>query len=179
MSLRQQLNTQLNKEGFISVSTLKQLITETSVEKRLRIRALPAQTQVISAIVSKASKLFSILVLIECDYHIAGLIADGITDNIFPIAEEDKVTYFEVDQSRQDFFKLQRQFPPVFETETHMDWPENTKLPFLEKTWMNSGAFGLIYRVRVADGHLTGHQSVSIALCGPRKIISNVRRADL
>lgn len=177
MPLQELLLTQRDKEGFISVSALKKLVTEESVKQCLRSHSHSAD--VISTIVSTAPKLFSILVLLECETTIFGLIADHISDSIFPIHKDIDVPTPVPLESRQAFFEYQYDYPPVFETRFHMDIFQNTKLPFMDRSYLNNGTFGMIYKLRVADGHLAGIESVSIRPFGLRLTAFDLRRALL
>lgn len=177
MHLRRQLLDQKEKERFISVSALRQLVVESSVRECLRIRGIVLESHALSTIVSKASKLFSILVLMGCEYHIEDWIAEDISDDIFPIVDQNQVpSHFEVDEDRRTFFRYQWAFPPVFNAQDHMNFPRDTVLPFLEREHVNNGTFGLIYRVRVADGHLAGVEEVSIQFIPLRGKFSDIGR---
>lgn len=169
--LREQLLTQKEREKFISISALEQLITPDSVEQCLRVCSdldgQPVDPAIVPDIVSKAPKLFSILVLLQCEYLVTKLIAEGVFDSIFPILYEDDVSKrlppeLLPSRFRGPLFRQQRDFPLAFKARDHMEIPQNYTVPFLKKNIVNNGTFGVIYDVEVAEGHLLGNENVSI-----------------
>jgi len=160
MDLRPRLLNEKKKLRFISIAALTRLITESSVAAHLAFRGIQHQRSGVSAIVSTAPKLFAILIILKLEHHILDFVRGGKTDDMFPISEAD-IPAFETEKHRQEFFLEQWTIPPRFDRKRHLEFPRNAKPPFLEKERSNNGTFGIIYKVKVADGHLPGYSAVS------------------
>jgi len=159
MDLRQLLLEEKKRMGFISVARLVELVTAESVAARLAFRGFHNDSPAVSAIVSTARKLFAILVLLELEHQAPALIRSGKSDSMFPIDETD-IPPFETQHHLQAFFSEQWIIPPRFDRDKHLEFSGATVLPFLEKERANNGTFGVLYKVRLADGHLDGYSSV-------------------
>lgn len=143
---------------FISATALQKLINIQNVRDCLHACGIISQPDLIIAIVTKAPRLFSILVLIERVYHVPNLILRGLDDENIPLGEADLL--LEGEEGQHEFFTAQRAFPPIFEKHRRLEISRDIVLPFLEKTYVNHGTFGHIYKVEVAYGHLPEYTSV-------------------
>ena len=160
MDLRQTLLEEKRRRGFISLAGIERLITPENVAAQLALRDLRPGPSSVFTIASTARKLFAILVLLELEHHAPNLIRERISDRLFPIHDKADIPLFETESQRQAFFTEQWTIPPRFDRDKHLECPTATVLPFLEKERVNNGTFGILYRVKVADGHLHGYSSV-------------------
>ena len=181
MSLRDQLLAQEGKEKLISVSALEELITSETVEKHLRtfsnLAERPVDSTLVSKIVSSARQLFSILVLLKLESLVPDLIANGTTDSIFPIRDKNDLPDRILPKDRESILSQQTVFPLVFKHGDTMEIPENYKLPFLEEKTKANGAFGVVSKAKIAEGHLVNMEAVSIGPYGLQMTIFDIRRA--
>ena len=171
MALRQSLLQEKQQHRFISFAALAKLINETSVGDSLLSRNIQLISPIVSTIVSKAPKLFAILVLLELEHRIPDLINKGTTDDVFPIRQVN-FPGFEDDKNLQDVCREQWIVPPKLDDAAHLELPRDARLPFTEKDFSNNGTFGIIYKVKVADGHLSANSSVRVALRERKRILT-------
>ncbi len=159
MSLQQRLFDEKEKRGFISITKLEELVTLNSVEQFLRNYYTEFSTtiplELHEKIVPSARKLFTVLVLARLEKFILQfLVVRGITDTIFPASDVDDVLSLGSTEERRRFLKEQWTVPPILSAERHFEFPLGMILPFLEKKYVDNGSFGVIYKVKVAEGHL-------------------------
>src|SRR6266566_3364993 len=91
MSLLETLLRQKEEIGFISVKVLEELITPDSVQQFLSDR-LPEPIRhdfgrSVAKSLPRARKLIAVLILAELEEHIVTLIAQEMTDDVFPIQD--------------------------------------------------------------------------------------------
>ena len=167
MSLRERLSEEKEKAGFISVKVLEHLITPTSVQQLLGLSPEPTGgdfERALAKSLPRARKLLAVLVLAELESYIPLIITQGITDDIFPI--ESLQTIPPLDSKEEAMlFKEQWSIPPVLQSEKHLQLPEGALLPFLQKKLVDSGSFGIVYRVKLAKGHLDSRWSGQSEVC--------------
>jgi hypothetical protein len=155
MSLRQRLIEEKEKKGFISIPKLEELVTLSSVQQFLSTLP-PAPPELLQKIVPGSRKLFAVLVLAELEKSILDIIiVRGIADDVFPAYDSDAIPLGSSDERRR-FLKEQWAIPPILGRERHLEFPSGTILPFLQKKFVDHGTFGVVYKVRVAEGHLHG-----------------------
>lgn len=158
-SLKEELNGNRNYDGreFIPAQTLTKLVTQQTVHDTLgRIGE-----DLIDRIASEAPRIFAILLLIERGYHILSFLDGRLCDEKLPI-DEVNVPHFETEDDRLNFFRIQFCFPPIFEKHRHLELPEEIVLPFVEFSYVANGSFGMVYKVKVAEGHLLGSADVKL-----------------
>ena len=146
---------------FVSFESLRELITATTVEARLNARGIVYPPETIHTIVSKAPKLFAILVLTEQEHHIFYLLGNDINDDRFPMLGAE-VPEFESLQQRESFYWMQWKFSLVLKKEKHLELPGGVPLPFTLDKAEGFGAFGVVSKVKILPGHLPEHKSVRL-----------------
>jgi hypothetical protein len=159
MSLRQKLVEEKEKRGFISITKLEELVTLPSVQGFLPTTPIPPEwfQELSRKIVPGARKLFAVLVLAELEKSILDVIVvRGITDNVFDASGLNAIPWLESSDETRRFSKEQWTVPPILKGEKHLEFPFGTVLPFLEKKCVDHGTFGVVYKVKVAEGHLHG-----------------------
>jgi hypothetical protein len=157
MSLKESLAQSKGRYGFIPISKLRELVTHIAVQSHLESQGVKISKALKPTTVVRSRKLFAILILLALERHIENLLDNGITDNIFPAYESD-LSILEDDEDRHSFLVEQWTIPFPFHPEQNMNIPRNAILPFLSKERINYGTFGIVYKVRVADGHLVNYQ---------------------
>ena len=146
---------------FVSFESLRELVTAKTVEARLKARGIVPPPETIQTIVSKAPKLFAILVLTEQEHHIFYLLGNDINDDRFPMLEAE-VPEFESLQQREKFYWTQWRFSLVLKKQEHLELPGVVPLPFTHEKAEGFGAFGVVSKVKISPGHLPEHKSVRL-----------------
>jgi hypothetical protein len=150
-----------DKIPFVSFESLRKLVTAQAVEARLKTRGIVPPAETIQTIVSKAPKLFAILVLNDQEHHIFYLLRNDINDDRFPMLEVE-VPEFESLQQREKFYQTQWRFSLILKKEKHLELPGDVPLPFTYEKAEGFGAFGVVSKVVVSPGHLPEHKSVRL-----------------
>jgi hypothetical protein len=153
MDLRRCLQDHLKRCRFISITDVSSLITHERVREIVQSRGLIVENDMVEYIVFASPRIFAILVLIEGVHHIRDFLDKGLSDDKLPL-EETSIPDFENNDGKLKFISIQRKFPPVFEKQKHLELPYDTVLPFIEQTYLDNGSFGMVEKVRVAEGHL-------------------------
>ena len=159
MDLRRRLQEELrrnrNYDGreFIPTQVLTKLVTCETIHDTLKRSKMDVTKDLLEQIASEAPRIFAILLLAEREYHIFNFLDRHLCDDSLPIDEAD-VPDFETEDDRRNFFRTQLRFPPVFKKQRHLEVSEDIVLPFLELSYVANGSFGMIYRVKLAEGHL-------------------------
>lgn len=166
MTLRQCLLDEKKQNHLIYFGFLTQLMTESAVRDcLLSLGVQPSgETSIVSQIVPRALKLFSVLVLIGLEQYIIEFLKGGLTDESFPIYHAEELSFLKDDTCRLNFLREQWTVPPLLVRNRHLELLRECALPFVHKELSNNGSFGMIYKVKVADGHLSGYSSVSSAM---------------
>lgn len=159
MELKQALEKELKVYKFIRLESLHRLITSTSVASHLREDC--PNKEILQQIASSAPKLFAILILLEQETAITEYLSKGFCDKDFPILDKAQIPDFVYDENKQALYEKQWCIPIVLHQSQHLDLPTEFKPPFLENSYKNHGSFGSVFKVRVANGHLPHHNSVS------------------
>lgn len=141
------------KYGFIPICKLRELVTQTTVENHLEWKGVKLSTPLNSTTIARSRKLIAILILLGLEIHIENVIGLGNSDEIFPVKQAN-ISFLDNDDDKYRFCLAQWTVPLAFSSEQHMELPREASLPFLSKTRINHGTFGIVYKVRVADGHL-------------------------
>lgn len=144
------------KYGFIPIYKLRELVTQTTVEHHLEWKGIKFSKLLNSTIIARSRKLIAILILLNLEIHIENVIGLGICDEIFPV-KQGNISFLKDDDNKYHFYLAQWAVPLAFSPEHHMELPREASLPFLSKTRINHGTFGIVYKVRVADGHLVDY----------------------
>lgn len=102
----------------------------------------------------RARKLVAVLVLGRLERHVLDLIVSRrTTDEVFPIEDWQVIPPLDTDE-RGQVRREQWSVPPVLGREEHIQFPRGAVLPFLSKESVSHGSFGIVYKVKIADGHL-------------------------
>lgn len=149
----------LNDKNFVSLESLRQLFTPQFVGTCLESSGMPPTQDLVNAIITKAPKLFAVLLLIENENYIKPLLKHGLDDDAWPLLETE-VPEFENVQKREQFYKAQWLIPPVLTNKRHLNLPGDAPLPFVQKFFGGNGSFGVIWKVKVSPGHLQAQHEV-------------------
>ena len=156
-----ELESELSNAGFISLGVLHKIIGRESISNYFIEYGIEVESKTVSEIETNASKLFSLLVLRERGIRITEYLSVGICDSSFPFQEEADVPLIGTPEERRIIYDWQWKIPPVLEKARHMEFPLEFLPPFTEEQNISHGAFGYVFRVRVACGHLSDPDSVS------------------
>lgn len=168
MSLRNKLSQVKSRDlygrEFISRSALRQLITVAATKWHLvwSCKVDPEPT-IVESIVQNASQLFAILIMISEERFVSEAIKQGWCDDKLPLSEAD-AQYFRDLRISRCFMETQWLFPPVFRSKSHLELPGNAALPFTDREFLGDGAFGVVVSIKVAEGHLPEHNTVSLTI---------------
>jgi hypothetical protein len=159
MSSYRYLQDHLQRFHFISIADIQSLITQERVDEVLRSHGLNPPKDAVDYIVSAGPRIFATLVLIEEVRHIRHFFGEDLWDDQLPL-EEASIPDFGNNDSKLKFMSVQRKFPPVFNKSKHLELSDDTVLPFTKRSYLDSGSFGMVEKVTVAEGHLPEHASV-------------------
>jgi hypothetical protein len=164
MSLRQSLLEEKEKKGFISIRRLEKLVTLDSVREylsnTLHKYPEPNLQLLCQKIIPKARKLLAVLVLAKLESSIIDFTdVRGITDSIFPVHDSVIPLPLENTEDIHSFLEEQWTVPPILMEDKHMEFPKGAKLPILKQGFIGHGSSGIVYKVRVVEGHLHGTRS--------------------
>ena len=165
MDLKQALEDELRLYHFIQLGALRHLITPKSVQAYLKNSGLDLRTVDLQEIVSKALKLFAVLVLLERADTITKYLSNGFSDKDFPILKESDIPNITCVEDKRALLKKQWQVPIVLQRSRNLDLPAEFIRPFLQSECRDHGSFAIVYKVLVANGHLPfSHDSVRAML---------------
>ena len=146
-----QLQDIINTNNQISLEELRALLTPDFVHECLKSSGITSTSDLVDFIITKASKLFAVLVLIERVDSLTTLVESGWDDGVWPLSEAE-IPQFDDIQKRQEFIEKQWLIPPVFTKERHMELPGDAPLP-LRKEYIGNGSFGVVWKVKFFPGH--------------------------
>ena len=125
----------------------------------------PVQEKVMELILSKAKKLFTVLLYLDRLSLLEAFFVIDLYDDVFPIQETDKrLLGIGTLEDRREICKAQWIVPPVLDPHNHFHFPQNFISPFLDEEKIGSGTFGNVYKVKPATGHLIASPSVSVSV---------------
>jgi len=157
MDLRHELLGVKEKYGFIPISEIRKLVTKEAVRSHLKSNYEEGSTWPESQI-SLSLKLITILILIGEETCLEQFLKQNISDEIFPVAES-KVPVFQDTNKKHRFFVEQDIVPPIFRPSEQLCLPRTTTLPFISsQERIGSGSFGIVKRVKIANGHIENFQ---------------------
>lgn len=164
MDLKHELERAKDK-GFISLEAVHRIINEGTLEAYFRdngYQLLPADWQ---KILLEAPRLFAIHVLLDRGCDVQKYLSRGYGDKDLPFFKMPDGPEFGSPQDKESLYWGQWQIPATLVTTEHKTFPVGFKAPFAFEAPRPkaSGAFGHVYEVRVADGHLPGYSSVGSA----------------
>ena len=123
-----------------------------------------ASKEQISAIVTRAPKLFSVLSLVQNLKSIPELIENNIFDDVFEtLSCQGKVKYSQGDinfplvktpQLQRILYGEHWKIPPVLSAGTTPRYPASFILPWTALGSLGDGSYGQVSKVRMAPGHL-------------------------
>ena len=159
MDLRSALSSLPKEDGFVSLKSLKECMTEKKIKDHISANSIPVNPEVIFT----RLRLFAILVLLECENHVNSLLADIEDETFFFYTKEDIPWKPGESDRRAEFFELQSQFPPMLTRKfPPQSFPPSFRPPFIVVSENGpAGSFGIVRRVRIAEGHLPDHSQVS------------------
>jgi len=181
MSLRETLLDQKHKFGFISVKALEELITPSSIQKILRDGLAQHIGETINrplmALIPRARKCIALLIIAKFECQIRDVIDREITDAIFPLQDTQITAIFPMldSEGRSKLLEEQWTIPPVLRQNEHLEFPEGAPLPFLRKQRDKHGSFGLVFKVKIADGHLDTSWSGHTVVRNDRVVIVTIK----
>ncbi|KAL8700695.1 MAG: hypothetical protein Q9201_005311 [Fulgogasparrea decipioides] len=153
------------QKKFLCAAEIKRLLTHETISAWITTHPSYRQSDIdahkfkfIDCILHNSHQLFAILVAVRLEYLTFTLLSRGQTDDSLPRLNY-KILGLKDDEQQKltDKCKI---FSPVLRKNTHLRLPEGTVLPFVErKPTLKYGAFGLIFHVRVAEGHLEGYDT--------------------
>ncbi|KAL9610884.1 MAG: hypothetical protein Q9167_004425 [Letrouitia subvulpina] len=170
MDLRRALQKETRSEvlkshyKFISLEALDRLVTLPNVRSHLAACRVPIRTEELQKIVSRSRKLFAILVLIGQETAIKECLLKGFCDRNFPIGHIAEIPEIGSDHTKRALHSRQWRIPIVLQRSQHLVLPSGFIPPFLDRDYRANGAFGVVYKVYVAKGHLTHHHDSSVPL---------------
>lgn len=159
MSLRTKLEEEVSHLGFISISALRLLVTPDSVASCLQ-NILERDSPFFDTVVEKYSKIFALLVVEGVEGNIVEHLTEQVQDGRFPFLREEEVPNLPIGMEKEAVFRSQWKIPPVLEKSTHLDLPPGFIAPFIGRQDIAHGAFGFVYKTRVAEGHLPDYPPV-------------------
>lgn len=158
MNLLGHLTRELEGKRVLSLAYLNDLLTEESIRNHFRHQGIHVDASTPKLLLSRP-RLFAILILLERERDVA-TIQRHIKDDSFVFYTEDEVPREIGD--RRAFFHHQAYVPLALTcTYPPQEFPAIFKPPFsfCSKESAN-GSFGIVRRVKVADGHLPDHNPV-------------------
>lgn len=161
MNLRRNLTREREEHKLISIGALQRLVTESSVQERLSSAEIPLEPGLVSRIVSRCPKIFAILVLLELEHYITKPFIQGLSDRIFPVTSND-VPAFESKKNRVDFYETQWCIPSQIDVNQHLELDRHAMLPYFRMGDQRNGAWGLVDKVNILEGHLAGWPEVGV-----------------
>ena len=169
MSLQEELGKQKREIGFVPVAALDTLVTLDSVQQLVSDR-LPQWSahhgfeRSLARALPRARKLIAVLVLSGLEEHIPYFVSQGISDDVFRIQDMRMFAHLDV-QARARIRKEQWTVPPILSAREHFYFQDGTILPFSEMKVVNHGSYGIVHKIKVAEGHLDsdwpGYREVS------------------
>lgn len=161
------LRNRIQQYGFISIQEVEGLVTPSLVRS---ILPDTNNTEVVSAIVHKAPKLFAGLLLIDEHLCIHRILDLGADDDIFisfkaegPIHTPKGLLQFSNFSPRslqKDLYDILAYFPSRISSEGTPEFAPSPVMPYRSIEHISSGGFGSVFRAEVAGGHLHGYPSV-------------------
>jgi hypothetical protein len=142
--------------GFISISKLREWVTPAAVENQLAAKGISLSASLDSKLISRSRKLIAVLILLGLETYIEDVTLKGVDDEIFP-ASQDHITFLNSGEDKYRFCLEQWVIPSAFSPNQHMELRKEAILPFLNKTRVSHGSFGIVYRVRIAEGHIDNY----------------------
>lgn len=165
-SFMQHITHSKNYKGqpFIAFAVIDSLVNEMEVSRWIETHPLhrPSeqnmeQEQLISMIIQKGKLLFVLLVIAQLEHLALSIFSRGMSDDsLFEIGSLWKMP-------SEEEHRLSAQstlIAPVFKKSKHLLLHERIVLPFITRGSINHGAFGMVYRVEIARGHLEGYEEV-------------------
>jgi hypothetical protein len=175
MSLREKLIEQKEKQpSFISVLDLQNLVTANSIARLLSCDDSKILTQAdqvaLEEALPRARKLTAVLILAQLQAYILDIVVkrEIIDDDVFPIGYGSVVLPLnagEMERVRREEWSV----PLVLKGKHHIKLPRGAVLPYLRKKRVNHGAFGIVYKVKIADGHLESDLPRMAEVCSSTK----------
>lgn len=160
MTLRDELEGQISRYGFISLSILKTILDRSRIHECLLEKGVNIRPSALDQISNHHSKLFALLVLSGREQSIEKYLSRELQDDGFPLLTENDLSKIEKEDGRLTISTMQWKIPFILNKHRHLDLPPEYVAPFLEERTVSHGAFGYVSRVRIAECHLRGHDSV-------------------
>ena len=164
MDLKHELE-RASKREVISLGALHDIINEETVEAYFLHNGTPLRPANLHEIVSKAPRLFAIHVLLNRGCDVMKYLSRGLSDKDLPFLEMPECPEFGSPQEQRSLHQRQWQIASTLDPSEHRAFPAQFKPPFAFKASCpkDRGAFGHVYQVRMADGHLPGYSFVGFA----------------
>lgn len=155
-------------EGFVSITALRKIITETSVQEYLKSRIETdsvanehAPFPTAREIVHKMPKLLAVLLYCNFDEYLRPFLGQDQSDAMFPASLDSEL--FSKNEHWEKFHLNQWKIAPLMNTSVHLDPPLGIDLSDLFRGQrMGRGTFGVVYSVKVAEGHMEGISELTV-----------------
>ena len=180
--IRRSLEKELNKHGFISIERMKEIVTEDRIRLQLANVDWRASKAMASTMRRHASKLFTVLILLNEHAFFQTLFEHDVDDSIFSeqgvgeakfigLKSEGLVRSSKMELMRfpsvgpadlqKKLCKNQWRIPPSYVVDKTLRFPSGYILPFTGTfRRIGSGGHGEVKVVKVSGGHLQGCSSV-------------------
>ena len=162
---------------FICIAEVKRLLTDETISAWIETHPLHRHSdgdvndqEWIGKIVDSCSLLFAILVDAELEFLTFTLLSEGNSDNSLP-----GIDYSGLELNHDERQRLAERccsYCPLLRKSTHLYLPIRTVLPFISRDRLQGkpGAYGQIFCIKVAEGHLEGSHKVDDLLCTYRRL---------
>lgn len=134
--------------GCIENHTLHQL-SEKSIE----------QKDLVNIIINNGKLLFALLVVANLEHLTPSLFSRGLSDD--SLFDFDRISWDLPSEEEHKLVEKSNLIAPLFKKAQHYLIHDKITLPFITRAQINHGAFGVVYRVEIAKGHLEGYEEVS------------------
>ena len=156
-----------NQRGFMCMAEVKRLLTDEAISAWIETHPLHRHSDGdvndqdwVGKIVDSCFLLFAILVDAELEFLTFTLLSKGNSDKTLP-----EIDYSILDLNHDERQRLTERccsYCPVLRKSTHLHLPTKTVLPFTRRDRLQDkyGAYGQIFCIEVAEGHLEGSYKV-------------------
>ncbi|KAL9627119.1 MAG: hypothetical protein Q9204_006798 [Flavoplaca sp. TL-2023a] len=159
-----------NQRGFMCMAEVKRLLTEKTISAWIKTHPLHRHSDGhvndqdwVGKIVDNCFLLFAILVDAELEFLTFTLLSKGNSDESLT-----KIDYSTLELNRDEQQRLTERcesYCPVLRKGEHLKLFAKNVLPFTRRAPLQgkSGAYGQIFRIEVAEGHLEGYDKGTVA----------------
>lgn len=144
--------------NFLPLASINSHITEARVTDYLDSHAVSVDAALIQRILDQSRRLFAVLVLLRRKQDVPRILAD-VNDSMIPFPNLKAVPHVIGNSNqRAEFFEIQDTCPPPLTC--HFPPQIIRRPPFKERVYSTSGGFSVVFKVKVAEGHIEKYDSV-------------------